>query len=762
MMVAANAGVRLSDALPIVQQVNDHLWTPEQTSRLSGLLNLSVLRPGSNAIYLPTDVTVEGGVVSADGALMKSVFHTHQGATVSAISAEHPLAMSEVSLIGITGSSPERDISAIVTLTINRNGVRFPLELPAVTVSKGATGETRVVQVKPGGVNTNLKQHLNTNRMYYSQAIFRSLDSTQIALLLSGFGLDVNGQTVPVAQVVEPRPIRYVGNYLAFKMNTDAASDETWAAWLERHGIQLGSAKEDIVPLPSGGTFAEAVLGRSNCAEKLDISRFWNWQDSPIPLQPSEIAAIQTGSRATDEDVKPGQLSNPIINITAPTSLPDPAGTAAVLAAIQNGNMFRDMSGLQSTIGLAQAALQATSAGAATAGQQAGTNMNSLLQANTERQRIAAEMITSLAKTAASAYTGGVVGAGGGISGGGVNHSQDGAKINYFDKTQGQTPAGEGNSGNGAVTPVGGGGQSGGGKAGGFSANGTGASGGTGGGGYSQNPAALAATWGDGQPRSGLIDRLVDAFVEPGTDTSASLVSKARWPNLNKAAVYNRINQLKTDANLVDQGALGLCGEACFYHHVIQRDPDKFYSFATALFSGGIGFIGTLKVDPDADLRNADYAAIVAKRGAKSPPIPPQADWMLLSALRDTENEWLDYEGTPEENFAEGSDFSERYPWYQKSNLYQAVIKDGNTDLAHVKTAIVKNVNNHISLWIDVGMISPGDSGGHVIALESPFVIDEPGDKVTFDYWSWGAVSSCTTTVTNFKKTYKGAIIATF
>ena len=98
------------------------------------------------------------------------------------------------------------------------------------------------------------------------------------------------------------------------------------------------------------------------------------------------------------------------------------------------------MSGLQGTIGLAQSALQASAAGAATAGQQAGTNMNNLLQANTERQRIAAEMITSLAKTAASMYTGGVAGGGGGISGGG-SHSQDGAKINYFDKTAATGPA---------------------------------------------------------------------------------------------------------------------------------------------------------------------------------------------------------------------------------------------------------------------------------------------------------------------------------
>ena len=84
------------------------------------------------------------------------------------------------------------------------------------------------------------------------------------------------------------------------------------------------------------------------------------------------------------------------------------------------------------------------------------SGMNNLLKANTERQRVAAEMITSLAKTAASAYTGGLAGGGGGGISGGGNHSQDGAKINYFDKTAGQgapgAAAGSGGAPAGTVT----------------------------------------------------------------------------------------------------------------------------------------------------------------------------------------------------------------------------------------------------------------------------------------------------------------------
>ena len=41
-------------------------------------------------------------------------------------------------------------------------------------------------------------------------------------------------------------------------------------------GIDFAKLHEEIIPLPSGGVFAEAVLGRYNAAEKLDLTRFWN------------------------------------------------------------------------------------------------------------------------------------------------------------------------------------------------------------------------------------------------------------------------------------------------------------------------------------------------------------------------------------------------------------------------------------------------------------------------------------------------------
>lgn len=759
-----NARIRTSAMIPLVQSVNDELWTAGQAARISSLIGRALLRQDSTSVFLPTDVTIEGAIVAAGGAPVSTVFGLRSGASDTSVSTADPMSITEITTIALRGSSPERDVVATLTLTVNRNGVRFPIQLPAVSIPKGRSTDTPLVTVNPGGVDANLVRHLTENRLYYSQAVLRSLDAAQLALLLSGYSVSVSGTEVPVAQVIDPIPVRYVGNYLAFRMSVDP-SDKEWVEWLADHSVQVGKLyNQDIVPLGTGGTFAEAVLGRANSAEKLDITRFWDWQDSPIPLQPTEIAAIQTGSRATPEDTKPGQLSTPIINIATPTSLPDPIGTAAALQAVQNGAMFRDMSGLQATIGLAQAGLQATMQGATAAGQQAGTNMDNLLKANTERQRIAAEMITSLAKTAASAYTGGVVGAGGGISsnkGGGA--SQQGAKINYFDKTKaddGQVNADTsvdtagGTSANGGLSGAGTGGSS-------MGRNAVGEASG-----YSDNPAALSSVWGDSKSPSNMISSLLDkvSFGENTPETAAPLASRKAWPKLDPSVVLTRIAALAADPNEFNQGSIGLCTAAAFFHHQFQAKPNVMTIFAKDLFGSGIGFIGGLEVEPGRDTRNADYAAIAMKH-AKGGAMPPQADWMMMSALRDSENWFFDYEGAPDETTSMSTSAKELSSWYRDTGFYSSVDFKDDGDQNEF-TGLLKKPKNHIALWVDAKLVVPtmkASDSSHMVTLESQISFDAVADTCQFDYWTWGEKTfrQYNGKLTDMVKLYMGAIVAT-
>jgi hypothetical protein len=436
--------VRPEPTVPDLRPTTRVLWAGVG-SRLTSILGAAALRRGSESLFVPSDVrVVDGAVRSVAGDAIRLTYNRADGTSITDLTLSVPLA--EIASISITGSSATAAVDATATLTLARNGVIFPLELPTVTVARGSPS-TPLVHIEAASADVNLVDHLNQNRLHYSQAVFRALDAAMIAGLLAPYSIQLNGETFPLVQVAEPAPLRIVGNALAFRINTDPANDEEWRGFMRERGLDIGQAKLDLVPLSSGGIFAEPVLGRFNAAEKLDLTRFWNWQDSPIPIPPPEIAALQTGSRATPEDLKGSPLEQPIVSITPPAALPDPTGMAGILAAIQNGAMFRDMSGLSETVKLATEAIKASSAGATSVGQQASKNMEVAVTAETERQKIAAQLAAALA----------------GKPLGDKSESAKGAAVNEVDKRTKAPEAGKAEGAAGAAgAPVGGGAGSGG------------------------------------------------------------------------------------------------------------------------------------------------------------------------------------------------------------------------------------------------------------------------------------------------------------
>ena len=276
-----------------------------------------------------------------------------------------------------------------------------------------------------------------------------------------------------MADLIDPRPIQIAGNYMVFRMpgfvarssltrsssdgsTPEATASRSWVQWLSDRGLTFGpeTTTDQLVPVPTGGVFAEAVLGRSNSAEKLDATRFWNWQDSPIPLQPPEIAAISMESRAQPIDVTPGQLGQPVLNIVNPTSLPSPTGLGSILGAIQNGNMFRDMSGLAATIGLAQATAGDATGAAADAGKLAAANLATAAQKEIEQDKIAAQLAMAAMGNPSA------------MQGTPKNHSEMNAMVNAGDQRDASKKAAAASSAGGAAstggTSTGGGGGGGG------------------------------------------------------------------------------------------------------------------------------------------------------------------------------------------------------------------------------------------------------------------------------------------------------------
>jgi hypothetical protein len=380
-------------------------WEPALISRAVHLVGRPILRPGSADARLPEEALLVG--VDFDGIDAAAVQLERPGITAADSTYAVPEGLSSLDLVpgipldAITGIrvSKKGDDPASGSLTLRCTLYGRQFETPRLTLSLGrGTGLGRVARLENDRADrqVELLEHLHENVAHYGQAMFRSLDAATIVGLLAPFTW--NGK--PLVELVEPTPVTVAGNFLVLRAPVDADEDsgvdgKTWSALLDDLGVGSRS-DERLVPIATGGVFAEAVLGRSNSAEKLDITRFWNWQDSPAPLTPPEIAPVATGTRATPEDLQPGQLGPPVVNITNPTALPDPAGLSAVLNAVTAANMFRDMSGLQGTQSLAQSAVSGTLGAATAAGQMA----NETLRAEIQRQMAEMQLAADVAKAA--------------------------------------------------------------------------------------------------------------------------------------------------------------------------------------------------------------------------------------------------------------------------------------------------------------------------------------------------------------------------
>lgn len=289
-----------------------------------------------------------------------------------------------------------------------------------------STGTQTLINFSLPADYAELSRLLMEEQLYYSQAIWTELSSQTVAMLLSPYRLGNR----PLAEYVETTPLATHGNYVAFRLSLPDVSDEDddgsiadeieqitdhflryalswWLDWKDRN-YDPTHTEEDLVPLPSGGVHGEAILGQANSAEKLDITRFWDWQESPIPIQAPDIAPVGTGSRTTPDDLTPGSLDAPIVNVQTPSGLPDPSGLSAVLNAVTASNIFRDMSGLEAAAALAQHGQTVTGEGAAHAATTASDNYRTAAEMRIREMEIAASLAAAAMGLDADVGSGGL------------------------------------------------------------------------------------------------------------------------------------------------------------------------------------------------------------------------------------------------------------------------------------------------------------------------------------------------------------------
>jgi len=135
-----------------------------------------------------------------------------------------------------------------------------------------------------------LVDHLNANRIYYTAAIIGGGDAGNRYLVLTQF---TDGYGNNLTDIVDNTVAGTVGNYLAFPLR----SQDYLPREFQGQVALPDEPDERLITMPTPGVFAESQLGSCSACEKIDDTRFWDWQQSPCPEEAPDITDAMLASR---------------------------------------------------------------------------------------------------------------------------------------------------------------------------------------------------------------------------------------------------------------------------------------------------------------------------------------------------------------------------------------------------------------------------------------------------------------------------------
>jgi hypothetical protein len=195
-------------------------------------------------------------------------------------------------------------------------------------------------------------QHVVPRTVTYSKAVWMSLTPEERVMLLEGYtigvadGIGDDTDAIPLLSCVANQLLGFYGNsmVLPFMIPAQLVADRaavngvafTTASVQEaltRYHATGFSPPVSTIALPARGVLGEAVLGHCSSAEKIDLTRFWNWQDSPADTAP-EIGEIQVPTSSLAAGLQ-GPSALPGLNpIITNFSNAGPATDASLLQAL--------------------------------------------------------------------------------------------------------------------------------------------------------------------------------------------------------------------------------------------------------------------------------------------------------------------------------------------------------------------------------------------------------------------------------------------
>jgi GH25 family lysozyme M1 (1,4-beta-N-acetylmuramidase) len=220
--------------------------------------------------------------------------------------------------------------------------------------SSAMGGKARYVEEEDKCCEQRLLAHLNGDIGFFSRALWLLQDPVERRVML-----DAALVSKPwLRGGVDDMPLAVSGNFVAFAYQP-ADADQSGEEPAPPAPIV------DILSLPTRGVFAEGQLGHCNSCEHRDVTRFWQWEESPCPETAPKIDDIHPGPTGQPVPVTPAALPASVLQIMSPPNAPDPVGLGAALELLGTANIFRDMSGMAEV----QKLLEGLSSGALTLAQ---------------------------------------------------------------------------------------------------------------------------------------------------------------------------------------------------------------------------------------------------------------------------------------------------------------------------------------------------------------------------------------------------------
>jgi hypothetical protein len=273
-----------------------------------------------------------------------------------------------------------------------------PIELPPGSYPVPAAEVSPLLKYSDLLLIEGLLQHVLRNMIRYSKAVWMSLSPEERVMLLEPYTFSFlfpptassssssssssSAQatiSVPLLDCVANEVVGFYGNCMMMPFSIPpvvAVALQTSTGDLEdallRFHRQGGALEVRRAALPTHGVLGEAMLGHCASGEKIDLTRFWNWQDSPGDTAPQiGPVSVPTSALSTLAGAQtPNALGQLLAAAGAGTTTPTVPDISSLAAALAQKAPLASVPDLSNAAQLAQL-LQATQTTAAAARQDA-------------------------------------------------------------------------------------------------------------------------------------------------------------------------------------------------------------------------------------------------------------------------------------------------------------------------------------------------------------------------------------------------------